>query len=198
MGIRDKKLLGVPLTAILIFAVIFAGGIYAALYWTSPDITWNVGIPGWVGACTNFDWSDLADNPTYETLESRCVQELIPNGGDFLLRIVSEGANAQDCYATLNITCPGTSTATAQLAVVEVVNGVLGGGVILEADMATDGSQSVKVVKNGDDDWFYTSTYGDSSSRVKVMYFIITLNVDPGLPIGTHAFSCSVGLSDSI
>ena len=198
MRIRDRKLFGIPLTAILIVAAIFAGGIYAALYWTSPDITWSVGISGWIDACTNFDWSDLADNPTYATLESRCVQELIPNGGNYILRIASEGANAQDCYATLNIVCPGESTATAKLAVVEVVNGILGAGVILEENVATDGSQSVKVVKNGDDNWFYTSTYGGSSSRVKVIYFIITLNVAPGLPIGTHVFLCSVGLSDSL
>lgn len=197
MEIRKKKIMGVPVLALAVFGLVFGAGVIGALYWSSQEVTHTVSVEGWIDATTNFAWIDLEDTPDWTTLEGRTVDLLLETGGAYILRVVSSGSNAEDCYATITITCPGSSTATVNANVLEVIDGVKGTSETLVEGMAYDGSQSVQVLMNSDADWFYSSTYGPGGS-VKVLYFVIYLDVDPNLGIGDHVFSATVGLADSL
>jgi len=185
-----------PLIAIILAAVIFSAGLgLAAWYWTSQTLTYTLTVDGQISATTNFNGDTLIGVTTYAALETACVDEILPNGGNYIIRIAAQGGNPTDVYAKLEITLPGTSTCTAVLKIATYTNGVIGTGTII-GPISTDGSQSVQIIKNANPTWFLESDY--ASGIVNVAYITITIDWDLSLPIGEHVVSATISLGDSL
>ena len=184
------------MTAIILGAIIFSGLGLATWYWTSQTLTYTMTIEGAIVATTNWHNSDLADITTYAEIETASVAEIFPFGNNYIIRVCAEGGNVASVYTKLELTLPGSTTATASVFSVPFVNGVIGNGQNL-GTIATDGSESVKIVygANGDD-WFLKSNY--AAGQVRAIYFMIDINWDTSLGIGDHDVIAIVSLGDSL
>ena len=152
-------------------------------------------IQGTITATTNWQNSDLIDTTSYAEIEAASVPKIFAFGDNYIIRVCAESGNTADTYTKLELTLPGTTTATATIHSAPYTNGVLNNGQTL-GPIATDGSESIKIVygANGDD-WFLNSDY--AAGQVHAIYFMIDINWDTTLGVGDHQITAIVSLGDS-
>ena len=179
---------------ILLASVLTATYALSAWYW-SKTLTHSITIEGTVTATSNFDYADLADSPNYQTLTDRCVDSLLPLGGIYYARLVASDSNLEACYLNINVTGPVGCVVTAEVCAGDYQNGGFNSGEVLASGVACDGSNLVKLLRNGDDKWFYKSDY---SAGIYHMVYIRFNFGTSGLSPGTYVFSVKLELGDGL
>lgn len=183
-----------PLVAIILGAIVFSAGLGLATWYWSQTLTYTMTIEGQIEACTNFRNEDVETATTYAELEVACVAEIF-FGGKHLIQVAANGGNTANVYASLELSLPGSTTATATINTLQYIDGSWGSAQVL-GPIATDGTQSVQVTHNEEPaTWFLESDY--PTGKVNILYFMIVINWDPSLPIGEHTVTAIVRLGDS-
>jgi len=184
----------IALVAIILVATVMTATYAISNWYWSRTLTHSITIEGSVTAASNFGYGDLSDSPNYQTIESRCVNNLLPFGPDYYARILASDSNLEACYLKINVTGPVGCAVTAVVCAGEYQNGGFNGSEVLASDVACDGSDQVKVLRNGDDRWFYKSDY---SVGIYHMVYIRFYFDTSGMPPGTYVFSLKLELGDT-
>jgi len=192
MELKIKKISPLVILTIVCLAV---GGAIAAMYWSSDPLTHTVTVTGWLTATTNFDVDDLVGITSFAALDALGTNALIKENGNFMVRVAVEDTNAQDCYATLDMTLPSGVTATADYGRFIYENGLEIGGLMIGPITIGESFQVYDSVPT----WLYQSDYAIGSIRVLV--FEITLSGMGGISTlgpGDYVISAIVSLGDNL
>ena len=185
----------VILVAIILVATAMTATYAISNWYWSRTLTHSITVVGSVTAASNFEYSDLADSPNYQTLASRCVDELIPLGGVYYARLLASDSNLEACYLKINVTGPSGCVVTAVVCAGNYQDGGFNGSEVLASDVACDGSDQVKVLRNGDDRWFYKSDY--STGIYHMVYIRFSFDTS-GMSPGTYVFGLKLELGDTV
>ena len=184
----------VILVAIILVAVAVSATYAISNWYWSRNLTHSITIEGTVTAASNFGYADLADSPNYLTLAGRCVDNLLPFGEDYYARLLASDSNLEACYLKINVTGLGGCVVTADVCAGDYQDGGFNSGEVLASDMACDGSGQVKVLRNGDDRWFYKSDY--SLGIYHMLYIRFSFDTS-GMSPGTYVFGLKIELGDT-
>lgn len=187
MGIRDRKLLGVPLTAILIFGMVFAGAVIGSYYWSSDTLSYTITVSGQILAKTVNTTPGRTD-PTISYADHPSLTGFYGTNPSRVELIVGQ-TNTQSLMMKIDTTAPAGVIVTCMI---ELVHANGAGG--LAADKAswevpTDGTPVD--LSCYDDPLWLSGGWGEA-----VRYCRLSFTFDSsGATLGIGTYDCDVIIS---
>lgn len=192
MGIRDKKMFGVPLTAILVFGLVFAGGVIASWYWSSEPFTFTISVSGQILAKT-VNTTPGRTTPTISFADHPSIGTFYGTNPARVDLIVGQ-TNTLDLTLKLDVTAPTGVIITCTAELVHV-NGA-GGLVADKASWAvpTDG-MPIDLECLGDPLWL-AGGWGEAVRYCRLAFTFDTSGATLG--IGDHDISVVMSFGDTL
>ena len=182
------------LVAIILVAVAVSATYAISNWYWSRNLTHSITVEGSVTAASNFGYADLSDSPDYSTLVGRCVNNVLPLWPDYYARILALDSNLDACYLKINVTGPAGCVVTAVVCAGDYQGGSFNGTEVLASGVACNGIEQVKLLRNGDDRWFYKSDYSAGIYHMVYMRFYFDTS---GMSPGTYDFDFKLELGDT-
>lgn len=192
MDIRDKKMFGVPLSAILVFGVIFAGGVIASWYWSSDPFTFTISVSGQILAKTVNTTPGRAD-PTISFADHPAITEFY-GANPSKVELVVGNTNVLDLMLKIDVTAPTGVVVTCAAEMVHV-NGV--GGLVADKTswaVPTDGTP-IDLECLGDPLWL-AGGWGEAVRYCRLSFTFDTSGATLG--IGDHDVDIVMSLGDTL